>query len=48
VILGAVCVVVVGLVTMGGLFAMRSLRAAPAPDVPVPTRVVKVNVQPEG
>jgi len=36
----------VALVAMGGLFAMRSLRAEPAPEVPEPTRVVKVNVQP--
>ena len=45
---GAVVVVVMGLVAVGGLFAVKRLGTAPAPDVPEPTRVVNVNVQPEG
>jgi hypothetical protein len=36
-----------GMVAVGGLFAMRSLRAEPAPKVPEPKRVVNVNVEPE-
>jgi hypothetical protein len=43
-----VIVVVAGLTAAGGLFAVRSLGAEPAPKVPEPTRVVRVNIQPEG
>jgi hypothetical protein len=35
------------LTAVGGLFAVRSLQAEPAPKVPEPTRVVNVKVQPE-
>jgi hypothetical protein len=40
-----VAATVLTLVTLGGLFAVRTL-AQPAPEVPAPKRVVKVNVQP--
>jgi hypothetical protein len=45
-ILGAVVVMTVGLAAVGGLFAVRSLQAEPAPKLPQPQRVVNVNVQP--
>ena len=46
-IIGAVLVAVIAIAAVGGLFAVKSLRAEPAPKVPHPKRVVQVNVQPE-
>lgn len=46
-IVGAILVAAISLGAVGGLFAFRGLQAEPGPNVPVPERVVKVNVAPE-
>jgi hypothetical protein len=35
-------------ISIGGLFAFRTLSASTAPDAPLEERVVRVDVQPEG